>query len=159
MAVLAVMIPMLIIHTLTAHKIQFIDDVYSSNDIYLAWTVSNKSSKPLPQILQYTERTNDNWRSIPIHDATERYQNESNETVYSATLNDLTPNAIYKIRHNPTISSDDSDNHIFQVRTLSNNDDWEFYLEKAAPYVVGAVGSVILAPVALELLEFGSGLK
>ena len=158
MATLAVIVPILIIHTLAAHKIQFIDDVYSSNDIYLAWTVSNKTNKALPQILQYTERSNDNWRSIPIHDSTERYQNESNETVYSATLNNLAPNAIYKIRHNPTISQD-SDNHVFQVRTLSNTDDWEFYLEKAAPYAVGAVGAVILAPVALEILGFGSGLK
>ena len=138
--------------TVSADDIQFIDDVYSSNAIYLAWTVPTNTGQPLTQIVEYTKCGNDNWKSVgEIHDASQRYRNNlPNATIYSLTLNDLKPDTIYKIRYLGTI---------YQVRTLSDKDDWKFYAKKAAPYAVGAVGAVILAPAALGLLGFETGLK
>eukprot|EP01083_Nonionella_stella_P055054 145305_1 len=129
-----------------ANDIQFIDDVYSSHDIYLAWTVSSVIE---PQIFQYRECGADEFISATINDAPQQYENKTSN-VYSVTLNNLSPNTIYQIK----ISSQ-SDN-IYRLQTLSKNDDWEFYLARVVPYAVGAVGAVILAPIALDMVGFGS---
>eukprot|EP01083_Nonionella_stella_P055053 145303_1 len=129
-----------------ANNIQFIDDLYSSHDIYLAWTVSSVIE---PQIFQYRECGTDEFIPATINNASNQYENTTS-TVYSATLNNLSPDTIYQIK----ISSEDDD--IYRLRTLSTNDDWELYLQRVAPYAVGAVGAVILTPIVLDMVGFGS---
>ena len=145
---------------MTINEIEFIDDIYSFNDIYLAWTVSSNTNEPLPQAIEYSDIGNDNWKSIPVKNVTKYYQNNSknrfNQIVYSITLNNLTPDTTYKIRYNPIYRYNPSYT-IYHVRTLSKTDNWKLYLRQALPYAIASVGVVTLAPVALQLLGFGSG--
>jgi len=144
--------------TSIADHIEFIDDVYSSNDIYLAWNVSydpndNGDQHESSSTIQYRECGQTAFVAIPVHDVTESYPASSCDChVFSVTLNNLRPDTIYEIQLSPA----DTDSHTYQIRTLSSHDDWPLYVEKIAPYAVGAVGAVILAPIALEALGFGS---
>eukprot|EP01083_Nonionella_stella_P244121 850040_1 len=128
--------------------IQSIDDIYSFNNIYMAWTVSPPIENISSQLFQYRECGTHEFITIPVIDVSERYNALNfNNTVYSISLNNLKEDTVYEFQIYYTTTNTTS--NIYRMKTLSaSKEDWKYYLQKSAPYVIGAVGSVILTEAA-----------
>eukprot|EP01084_Bolivina_argentea_P295534 508825_1 len=154
----ALFVSLLMMHTKLSNAIdiQSIDDIYSFNNIYMAWTVSPPIENISSQLFQYRECGTHEFITIPVIDVSERYNALNvNGTVYSISLNNLKEDTVYEFQIHYTTTNTTS--NIYRMKTLSaSKEDWKYYLQKSAPYVIGAVGSVILTEAALSALGFGA---
>merc|ERR1719474_1743854 len=141
----------------TAEDAQFVDDVYSFNNIYLAWT----SDSP-PHSLQVKKNGESTMTTVPVRIVSEQY--DRSDVVYAASLVNLEEDTVYEFQieandtSNSSISSTlPASSTVYRVKTLSSSPakaDWKYYAEKATLYTAGSVGAVILSEVALDLLGF-----
>lgn len=137
-----------------AEDVTFIDDVYSFNNIYIAWT-----SESRPQSLQYRKYGESMVSTVSIKNVSERYNRS--EPVYASSLINLEEDTVYEFQMESdditTSSTLPATTTVYRVKTISSSPtktDWKFYVEKTTPYVAGAVGAVVLTEFALDILGF-----
>eukprot|EP00485_Elphidium_margaritaceum_P008548 CAMPEP_0202700674 /NCGR_PEP_ID=MMETSP1385-20130828/13851_1 /ASSEMBLY_ACC=CAM_ASM_000861 /TAXON_ID=933848 /ORGANISM="Elphidium margaritaceum" /LENGTH=338 /DNA_ID=CAMNT_0049357919 /DNA_START=38 /DNA_END=1054 /DNA_ORIENTATION=- len=132
--------------------IEFVEDVYSSNDMYLSWKACAIDGGSSEQALQYRKCGEKDFKAAAIHNISTL----DRPNTFAATLNDVVPGTVYEVQ----FLSDHNEKSLYRVRSVSVTDDWESYLQEIEPYlIVGAavsIGAVVLEPIALDLLGFGT---